>query len=588
MELRSAVACAIFFLSFHANAQTYLNCDFSEGIPSDFTLIDNDKNSPSTSMADMGFSVGVPWIAVAPTGESGMAACSTSWYSPAGQADDWMITPAISIPSDNVVLTWRAKASDKRHRDGYAVYVSETGGKAISDFDMDAPLFSVSEEENAWTSHTVSLQAFKGKTISLAFVNNSTDKSRLYVDDIFVGVSTAAFVKLDVAKAVAYQGCVEVSGVAYTNNDEPVTGYTIGLEYGDTKYQQEFSGTLTKGEEQAFTLDEGIELGWHETANYTVWIEAAGTRYEYQGHVTSYPQRIVCEDVTGTWCGYCVRGMVSLDNLRKNYADKSIGLAAHSGDVMYDELTGYLGNLSQVVSWSGLPAGIVNRKYSCDPGNFSAYVDYLMGKEAANVAIKLDAVRDKTTNEVSATTHLWFADNQTEANLRIAYVLIENRIHQPGNDDYKQHNSYAGGEYGEMGGYENLPEYISADDMYYDDVVRCTIGDFNGYEGSIPAAITAEEEIAHEVSFSLPSTVINAEETELVALIIDQSDHHIINAAKCALGESALGVSQLRPSDDAATIVSCYNTAGVRLSSPQHGINILRYSDGTTRKVYCK
>lgn len=80
-----------------ATAQTYLECDFSDGIPSTFTLIDNDGLTPSASMSKVGFAPGTPWITDIPRGTGNPAASSTSWYATAGQSDDWMITPSVTV-----------------------------------------------------------------------------------------------------------------------------------------------------------------------------------------------------------------------------------------------------------------------------------------------------------------------------------------------------------------------------------------------------------------------------------------------------------------------------------------------------------
>ena len=145
---RSAIACAFFFLSFHATAQTYLSCDFENEIPAEFTLHDYDRNEPSASGKKFGFAVGIPWIQVATNkAATAHAACSTLWYANAGTSDDWMITPAITLSGSNPVLTWKAMASDAKHADGYAVYVSETAGKDKADFNVATPLFSVAKED---------------------------------------------------------------------------------------------------------------------------------------------------------------------------------------------------------------------------------------------------------------------------------------------------------------------------------------------------------------------------------------------------------------------------------------------------------
>lgn len=498
-----------------------------------------------------------------------------------------MITPPITISADNVVLSWRARTSHKTMRDGYAVYVSETGGKATADFNTAAPLFSVNAEEYSWTEHSVSLAAYRGKTVTLAFVNNSGNKDRLYIDDIFVGVRSNAYLRLDNGTATPYSGDIAISGVAYTKNETPVSGYTIGLEYGGKTFTQNFSSELTTGAEIPFTLDAKLPICWHETVPYTVWIDADGTRYAVESQVTSYPKKVVCDDVTGTWCGWCVRGIVSLDNLRKNFSDRSIGLAAHSADVMYDSITDYTYHLSEYISWLGLPAGGVDRRISIDPGNFIAYIDDAINWEKVRVAMQVAAEKNADTGEFTADTKLWFAESGTTASYRLAYVITENRVHQPGDNKYKQRNYYSGGST-VMGGYENLPEYVPSEQMWFDDVVRCTVGDFIGIEGSVPTEIRAEEAVEHQIKFTLPTIVFNSDECELVALLIDQADGHVVNAEKVALGNGSLGVNTVSVNAANATETARYNAAGLRLTKPERGLNIIKMSDGRTLKVIVK
>ena len=58
--------------------ETYLNCDFSKGIPDTFTLYDADGNSPSVDMERLGFRTGVSWLAYYIETERNRVACSTS------------------------------------------------------------------------------------------------------------------------------------------------------------------------------------------------------------------------------------------------------------------------------------------------------------------------------------------------------------------------------------------------------------------------------------------------------------------------------------------------------------------------------
>ena len=239
-----AMICSALAMTQAAQAQTtWLSADFSNGIPQGFVLHDNDGRTPSTDMANIGFEVGKAWITT-PEGKDGnMVACSTSWYKNAGQADDWMVTTAIEVKSDKAVLRWRARTSDKDYRDGYAVLVSEKGQQS-ADFDTQASLYQTSKENYNWTSHEVSLAQYAGKTIYIAFVNNSKDKACLYIDDVFAGIPSTVDFTINLSRVINRYGDVTVSGTAFATGATPANGFTIGLRAGDQLIEQHFDNTL--------------------------------------------------------------------------------------------------------------------------------------------------------------------------------------------------------------------------------------------------------------------------------------------------------------------------------------------------------
>ncbi len=582
---KCAIACsAIFFLSFHASAQTYLNCDFTNGIPADFTLIDNDGNTPSADMAKEGFIVGTPWLTASPKGESNLAACSTSWYMPAGTSDDWMITSAFTVQDDNVELSWRAMASDKRNRDGYAVYVSEVGGKSVSDFNLQQPIFTVAQEENVWTRHAVSLDAYKGKTISIAFVNNSTNKSRLYIDDLYAGVHSDLLCQLTTAKGVPSLGDATISGKAYTDEDKTFDGFDVVLSYGDESYSQHFADKITKDSPVSFTLDHKINLQKYKPVNYSVTVSAENQSHTLNSTITAYQRKVVCEEGTATWCGYCVRGLVYVDSLKMYAQDWAIPIAAHSGDVMSN---GYASQLDSFWGVDGLPAGVVNRKQKSDPGKFFTIGKKMMAKETVLVDIDLQAQLDNATRAVSTTTTLHFAEPDRTANYALAYAVIENNVHQPDDDNYRQHNSYANGVEGEMGGYEKYGDYIPASVMYYQCVARGYVDDFNGIAESVPTEYKADEALTYEKDFILPDGILDDRNTELVVMLIDKSDNHIVNAQIAPLGENELmGIGNITANNSSAVgKTAYYNANGMLLNKMQKGLNIIHQADGKVIKI---
>ncbi len=121
------------------------------------------------------------------------AVFSTSYYSPLGSADDWMWTPAISLPaSANLQLSWQAVTYDPNYRDGYEVRIMTgtipTGGTGVIGNQVTASsvLMTVAAENSNWTTRQVSLNTYAGQTVYIGFRNNSNDKFLLLIDDVKV------------------------------------------------------------------------------------------------------------------------------------------------------------------------------------------------------------------------------------------------------------------------------------------------------------------------------------------------------------------------------------------------------------------
>jgi hypothetical protein len=113
-------------------------------------------------------------------------AYSTSWYEPVGMADDWLVTPQITLgPSSD--LSWETWAPDAAYPDGYEVRIS-TAGPDVAGFMANPALFTIADEASTFTSHTVDLAAagYMNEAVYIAFRNNSNDEFVLVVDDVQV------------------------------------------------------------------------------------------------------------------------------------------------------------------------------------------------------------------------------------------------------------------------------------------------------------------------------------------------------------------------------------------------------------------
>ncbi len=160
------------------SAQDVYSEDFTNGIPNDYIIVDRDGNTPA---ANVSF-VTDAWVL-----SNSKAAMSTSWYSPAGTSDDWMITSEIAIPmadaGKTLMLTWGERAPDSDYLDGYDLKINTSGQTEPDSF---TTILTVPAASNQWGNKLLDFSAYQGMTIRLAYVNTSNDKYLLLIDDISI------------------------------------------------------------------------------------------------------------------------------------------------------------------------------------------------------------------------------------------------------------------------------------------------------------------------------------------------------------------------------------------------------------------
>ena len=585
-KLLSIIAAAFVTIAMQAQ-QTYFSTSFDEGIPPTFTLWDMDQNEPSTDMAKLGFAVGKAWIAVADGNDNNIAACSTSWYKKAGTSDDWMILPEITISDSEAQLQWRARAYDKEYRDGYKVLAAIIDGddvELLPDlFDTANPLFTTSKENQAWTRHEVSLANYVGKTIRIAFVNDSKDKTRLLVDDIFAGVPSTVGLLLDFDRTYDGYGDITISGRAFANLSEPVPSYTIGFEMNGETIEQTFNNELQPGVQVPFQLTGKAHLERNATAEYKAWITAGNDKSDINGKLSAFLWKVVAEEVTGTWCQYCVRGIGAMNYMRENDPDGFIGIAIHNNsstscpDSMAIPGEEYRAWIMNEYSMSGYPHCVLNRnaQYSTDPGNIPSYTARIKQSGKNYTGLSLTANYDSAADMISATTDVFFANDYENADFKLAYIVIENDVHRTHAQTglinqycgYDQINGYAGGAMGECYGFEELPSIINADNIWYQDVARGYDGTdgYKGKSGLLPKTIADGDSFTHEVQLAMPATVLNKENTELVVMLLSRTGA-VVYAEKCPIGkDGSLGIKSMQEYSTKSVNPATYTISGCRV-----------------------
>lgn len=308
--------------------------------------------------------------------------------------------------------------------------------------------------------------------------------------------------------------------------------------------------------------------------------------------------RAVVEEYTGAWCPNCPRGYVAMEYMAEKYPDDFIGLAYHYEDPMDGR------NVVEPSSISGWPSAYVDRAsgeidpYFGSGGNeMDMEQDWLdRCNEPSPAAIEVEAALSDDLETVSVTSRTAFAMSGTDG-FKVAYALLADGMTGTGRS-WQQANNFRGYssalDIDAWDQFFNGGSYVTVE---FNDVVILA-PDSKGVAGSVPADMTVGEWNEHEYTFTLSkatsaystsrgeSLVQKLWKLRVVAMLLN-ADGEIVNAAKCNVSTPA-GVNGVESSMDEPVEVARYSLDGRLLSEPERGVNIVKMSDGTARKVIVK
>ena len=206
----------------------------------------------------------------------------------------------------------------------------------------------------------------------------------------------------------------------------------------------------------------------------------------------SFAQKnVLVEELTGTWCQWCPRGIYYGDSLCSTH-ENVIFVAIHCSDPMAND--DYY-NASDLL---GAPSANIGRHFMAqETQHWFAKVEQesqILSKVSMGITCNYDAETRQLTANVGA-----MALENLSGDYRFAAILIEDGVTGPA-PSYNQTNSYSGGGHGPMGGYENLPNPIPAERIAYDHVGRQLLCDYNGVPGSFPSSLQASQSASYEFS----------------------------------------------------------------------------------------
>ena len=259
--------------------------------------------------------------------------------------------------------------------------------------------------------------------------------------------------------------------------------------------------------------------------------------------VTHMPvKKILAEEGTGTWCGWCPRGAVYMDSLANNSYNSSFSLVAvHNADTM--TVPAYDAKIDSIIG--GYPSVAIDRRQEVDPNKliniYNEQKDYF--GYADIVLSYLPATGNNYALKVSVTPVI----NMT-GDYRLALALTENYLTGV-SAAWEQENYYSF----QMGNipltgagldWQAEPKKVPASKMHYNHVARGIFPDPNGAYGSLPATMTAGT--TYDYTFNIPLEAWwdrSNDKMHAVVMLIRNADGHVLNSNNTVV--PPLGISDM-------------------------------------------
>lgn len=323
--------------------ENFNNCPTTNAIgnlPEGWTCIKND-NLPNHPGVDY---YSDAWKVMVFRNYNHCACCITRTDLP-GNVDRWLITPEITITEATNFLEFVAGGGGQDNPEIFSVMVSTTGANMedFSDVLIDHAQFYNSDYEE----YSVSLAAYAGQTIRIAFVAQTSDEYILRIDNVKVFTPDPDMIALKNLTLPTYapnNAGTAITGVVmnrggnnltsfdmeyYVNGGTPVTQHVSGIDvprFGtydfsfNTLFQDTHVGVDT------ITIVVSNPNGVTGLENDTL----VGVISVFDG-AAAVERTILMEQFTGAKCGYCPAGEERLEEAAAQFEGRLAWVTHHSG-----------------------------------------------------------------------------------------------------------------------------------------------------------------------------------------------------------------------------------------------------------------
>ena len=257
---------------------------------------------------------------------------------------------------------------------------------------------------------------------------------------------------------------------------------------------------------------------------------------EYAGDNTStctfivpderFARRVVCEEYSGFWCGFCPRGMVGMELMKEAHPDRFIAIAVHGGDALEIPSDSAYTYAPLINRFTGAPSCTIGRRLQGDPYYDIGTLYQLESTTENHIAYRMTAEWGEDGSSIHCHAIICSDQDLNDVAYDAAFILVEDSITGHG---YYQTNYYSSNSQNYSGpfyGWEDKA-YITTDVMFMDIARGC----YPSFEGTpmLEGSMTSMQDYELDYTLPLPPTVLDKRQLHIVGIVIDRKTGYIQN-----------------------------------------------------------
>ena len=246
---------------------------------------------------------------------------------------------------------------------------------------------------------------------------------------------------------------------------------------------------------------------------------------------STFTKKVLIEEFTGAWCGYCPDGAYRVKNLINDNDGRVVGVSLHAGNPTGDAMeiahTNYLETTYQN---TGFPSGMVDRVSVNGSASLNrGYWEYVANDQLLKTAVcGLAIISEVNGQNANVEVHAGFSSTLNGTDYRLTVYLIEDGVTGEGYG-YDQRN------------YDNTiaesPFYNLGDPIIgyeHNHTLRAVLSESLGDEISPSSLVSGGE---HIQTYTVDLSVYNKNNLSIVAFVTyigsTITEHEIMNVQKC-------------------------------------------------------